>query len=63
MSAVTTARARARRPGLTPGATGMYLLLGALAIIYVYPFLVQVATSFKTDADAASSPLSLLPST
>jgi multiple sugar transport system permease protein len=41
----------------------MYLLLGALAIFYVYPFLVQVATSFKTDADAASSPLSLFPST
>jgi multiple sugar transport system permease protein len=49
-----------RRPlggvGLWP-----YLLLTAIAIIYVYPFLVQVATSFKSDAEAAATPLSLLP--
>ena len=49
-----------RRPlggvGLWP-----YLLLTAIAIIYIYPFLVQVATSFKSDAEAAATPLSLLP--
>lgn len=41
---------------------GPYLVLSVLALIYIYPFLVQVATSFKTDAEAASSPLSLMPS-
>jgi multiple sugar transport system permease protein len=34
-----------------------------VAVIYVLPFLVQVATSFKTDADASASPVSLLPET
>lgn len=48
------------RPG--SGSGGMYLLLAVLALIYIYPFLVQVATSFKTDAEAAQSPLSLVPS-
>ena len=28
---------------------------------YIYPFLIQVATSFKTDPDAAAHPLSLVP--
>jgi multiple sugar transport system permease protein len=40
----------------------LYALLAALALVYVYPFLVQVATSFKTDAEAASDPISLIPS-
>jgi len=51
------------RSGLPLGATGAYLVLTVLALIYIYPFLVQVATSFKTDAEAAQSPLSLLPAT
>ncbi|MEU5157713.1 carbohydrate ABC transporter permease [Glycomyces sp. NPDC021274] len=41
----------------------MYAVLTVLAVIYVFPFLVQVATSFKTDADAASNPASLVPQT
>lgn len=40
-----------------------YLILGLLALIYIYPFLISVASSFKTDADATQSPLSLLPET
>nr|WP_256336048.1 carbohydrate ABC transporter permease [Microbacterium sp. cf332] len=40
----------------------LYALLIALALIYIFPFLVQVATSFKTEADAASDPISLIPS-
>lgn len=40
---------------------GLYVLLGVLALIYIYPFLVQVATSFKTDAAAAADPISLVP--
>ncbi len=41
----------------------LYALLIILAIIYIYPFLVQVATSFKTEQEAASDPISLIPQT
>lgn len=41
----------------------LYAILIVIAIIYIYPFLVQVATSFKTDAEAASNPISLIPQT
>ncbi|OZB84946.1 MAG: ABC transporter permease [Microbacterium sp. 14-71-5] len=41
----------------------LYALLIALALVYIYPFLIQVATSFKTDPDAAASPLALVPQT
>lgn len=40
----------------------LYVALSVLALIYIYPFLVQVATSFKTDASAAADPISLVPS-
>lgn len=43
------------------GALLTYLMLAAIAIIYIFPFLVQIATSFKTEPDAASNPLSLIP--
>lgn len=39
----------------------LYVLLIALALLYIYPFLVQVSTSFKTDAEAAVDPVSLIP--
>ncbi|MFX6226082.1 hypothetical protein ABTF68_21635, partial [Acinetobacter baumannii] len=39
----------------------LYALLCVLALIYIYPFLVQVATSFKPDAVAAADPISLVP--
>ena len=52
---------RRHRPWL--GQLALYALLTAIAIVYVYPFLVQVATSFKTDAEAASAPTSLFPAT
>ena len=32
-------------------------------LVYIYPFLVQVATSFKSDNEAVASPLSLVPAT
>ncbi len=38
-----------------------YAVLILFAIIYLYPFLIQIATSFKTDAQAATTPLSLVP--
>lgn len=45
------------------GRSLLYAILIVLAIIYIAPFLVQVATSFKTDGDAASNPMSLIPQT
>lgn len=41
----------------------LYALLIGLALIYIYPFLIQLSTSFKTDAEAASNPVSLIPQT
>ena len=38
-----------------------YAVLVAFAAIYLYPFLIQIATSFKTDSQAAATPLSLVP--
>ncbi|WJL96106.1 carbohydrate ABC transporter permease [Microbacterium sp. ET2] len=54
------------RRGLSRRVSGqifLYALLVILAIIYIFPFLVQVATSFKTDSEAASNALSLIPQT
>lgn len=38
-----------------------FALLVVLAIGYIYPFLLQVGTSFKSDQEATSNPMSLLP--
>jgi multiple sugar transport system permease protein len=38
-----------------------YAVLLLFAAIYLYPFLIQIATSFKTDAQASSDPLALVP--
>jgi multiple sugar transport system permease protein len=38
-----------------------YAVLVVFAAIYLYPFLIQIATSFKTDSQAASTPLALVP--
>jgi len=40
-----------------------YVLLIAFAVVYIYPFLVAVSSSFKTDGDATNNPLSLIPQT
>ena len=51
---------RARRG---PSAKALiYTLLVVIAVVYLAPFVVQLATSFKTDPDAASNPLSPFPS-
>jgi multiple sugar transport system permease protein len=39
-----------------------YLVLIIFALIYIYPFLIEIATSFKSGADATANPLSLIPS-
>jgi len=36
--------------------------LAITARIYLYPFVIQVATLFKTDAEASAHPLALIPS-
>ncbi len=40
-----------------------YAVLIVIAIVYIMPFLIQVATSFKTDPDAAANPIALIPAT
>jgi multiple sugar transport system permease protein len=52
---------RGERRRVNPITVLIYTLLVVLALIYIYPFLVQLATSFKTDAQAASEPASLRP--
>jgi multiple sugar transport system permease protein len=39
-----------------------YSFLIVLALVYIFPFLIAVATSFKTEPNATASPLSLAPS-
>ena len=63
-----TPRTTADRPGAAParrpfgwGRLLVYTLLVVVAVVYLLPFVVQLATSFKTDADAASSALSPIP--
>ncbi len=46
-----------RRTGALVG--GGLLIAGAL--IFLYPFVIQIASSFKTESDAAANPLSPLP--
>jgi multiple sugar transport system permease protein len=38
-----------------------YVVLIFFALVFVYPFVIQIANSFKTEADAAASPLSPIP--
>ena len=51
MSAVT----RRRAP------LGLYAVLVVLAALYILPFLIDVATSFKTEDEAATNPIGLIP--
>lgn len=60
LSAVLTTRGGSRSDSLI-GQVLLYALLASLTIVYIFPFLVQIATSFKTDAEAASNPVSLIP--
>jgi multiple sugar transport system permease protein len=38
----------------------LYAVLIVLALFYVFPFLIEIVTSFKTDPDAAANPISLV---
>jgi multiple sugar transport system permease protein len=39
-----------------------YSVLIVIAVVYIFPFLISIATSFKTDPNATANPLSLVPS-
>lgn len=52
---------RRRRP--TPGRVVLHLVLIGLALIYIFPFLINIATSFKTESEATANPLALIPQT
>ncbi|MHA7276695.1 carbohydrate ABC transporter permease [Arthrobacter sp. HLT1-21] len=54
-------RPQNRRRKIGRGAWITYILLIVLAVIYIFPFIIQVATSFKTEPDAAQDPLGLIP--
>jgi len=63
----TAPRRPKRRRRLGPRArTGMllsYLILIGLALLYIYPFIISIAASFKTDAEATQDALGLIPDT
>jgi multiple sugar transport system permease protein len=51
---------RRRRNGIAWVVVGMAVLL-VFALVYLYPFVIQIASSFKTDPDATANPLSPIP--
>jgi multiple sugar transport system permease protein len=62
-TATSPARTRtsASRRGAATRRAGAYTLLVLVAAVFIYPFLIQLATSFKTDPDSVAHPLSLVP--
>ncbi len=67
MSATTLDRpattARGGKRWRTAATSLAYAALVLLAVVYIFPFLISIATSFKTTADAAGNPLALIPRT
>ena len=65
----TTGRTEAKAPELgdrrvrsaSPKKITGYVILIIFAVIYLYPFLIQIASSLKSDPDATANPLSLIP--
>ncbi|WP_341360735.1 carbohydrate ABC transporter permease [Georgenia sp. M64] len=64
-SVYAAAERRADRSGRQRriGTVAVYVVLVSFAVIYIYPFLVQVATSFKPESEAVAEPLGLIPQT
>lgn len=54
-----TAARRHRR--VRPATVLSYTLLTTFALVYLFPFVLSLANSFKTDTDAANNPISLIP--
>ncbi|MGS2648868.1 carbohydrate ABC transporter permease [Streptosporangium sp. G12] len=67
MSAVKTRSAPARPEGAGGGIRslvstfGGYAVLVFFSLVFLYPFVIQVANAFKTEPDAAADPLSPIP--
>ena len=67
MTTTTTTTTAGPRTARRSGRQGRaWLLLGyavliAFSLFYLYPFVIQIATAFKTDADAVQNSLSLAP--
>lgn len=56
MSGVSTANTNS-----TAKKVSIYAALAFFALLYLYPFFIQVSTAFKSNADAVANPLSLVP--
>jgi multiple sugar transport system permease protein len=62
--AVVTQTAPHRRPGEPRGLVTTfvgYAILIFFSLVFLYPFVIQISNSFKTDANAAANPLSPVP--
>ncbi len=58
----TSARTEARAvQGRHVGRVLTYSFLIAVAIVCIFPFVIAIVTSFKTDPDATANPLALVP--
>lgn len=54
---------RVHQRSVRPGTLVLYVVLVTLALSYILPFLINVATSFKTESEATANPLGLIPQT
>jgi multiple sugar transport system permease protein len=67
-SAATVEQARTMRSEASAvrrrrvGTAITYSVLLAIAVVYIFPFLIAIATAFKTEPNATADPLSLVPS-
>ena len=60
MATLSSAAQRRRHGGLVNTVVG-YALLIFFALVFIYPFVIQLANSLKTEPDAAANPLSPVP--
>lgn len=54
--------ARSQRRAMIGGVL-VYVVLAVLAVVYIFPFLLSVANSFKTNPEATADPMNLVPET
>ncbi|WP_413317672.1 carbohydrate ABC transporter permease [Agrococcus sp. 1P02AA] len=51
------------RERISGGLVAGYVILVVLAMLYIYPFVIAISSSFKTDAEANGDPMRLIPET
>ncbi|WP_072314698.1 carbohydrate ABC transporter permease [Agrococcus sp. Marseille-P2731] len=51
------------RERISGGLIAGYVILVVLAMLYIYPFVIAISSSFKTDAEANGDPMRLIPET